>query len=937
MAEASPFPLTLVRSLAGEEELSGSGVSKTGACITARQAFAIPFLNKIRLVTFQGDVLHVLGDSTEDERAVNSIFEESNGYLVRKLDDVVTVDANDNGSLVAVGHRSGAVKTYRLEEHHYKGETDSEEVPSESRSWHFHGGQIRFVRVHKQANLVAVGSVNGRVRIYNPDSTTMTHEFTACGKGDQLASLTFHFTRLLLAVGTLKGQVLVYDLCRNTAIGQSNEGHESAVTDIKFIDAKLDQTEPSVMVISVSRDKWIKVYNLDDSVSDLKSLSSLTSIPLGKEETAEEREMAIQTKNKKSRKVEGGSRGAAVINIITKHLGGEAPALNPRVKMRTNEELEGLEIVLRNQLNKEDPNLKATWYVVTGGVSGMLRLWDLLNSKEVAGVSNSLSSGWRPLCVPIRRVFKTPEQVLAAGADGSIVFWDLDAPGLVPQRTLKGTNNAAAFHSVGSDASSVCIYGSGLSGTLQRITVSAKPNPEVVEIPEAPEECGYRTGKVSADGVLIAVASNENGIKIYATKDARLVATIPISVVGEVTRVAWNNKNKSTARHLAVLSRDMYVRVFRVNEKSKKGPQILSFPDHRAQVSEKLVYCMEVAPNDKALVLGGANKKVSVFSFPSLEPLGTFTGHKSPITAVAFSPIEQVVASASMDMTIKVWSLNSMETLQSLTGLDASLGVLLYHRNGIHLIGAQSDGSLKVWDTKQATLVGSSSRHVGSITDLVWVVPAAVLPPEEMLPYQTSMAAEETALCLVSCSDDGVVCVWRDETANIEKKAQETERERRTEVSNVALLINEGKYCDALRLSLKWRRVDLFESVVQTLKEAANVESSMVLPIPGAKPKVTPASDEEIEGIFEDFKQIDFEIVLMGAVHFSKNYRAAHFAQWLVQMIISQAHRFRDLRGLKGFYEFAKTFESRSQTAINRLEALREKSYLIDIILNNNS
>eukprot|EP01054_Gregarina_sp_Poly1_P003468 Gregarina_sp_Poly_1__3467@NODE_2005_length_2877_cov_29_454804_g1295_i0_p1_GENE_NODE_2005_length_2877_cov_29_454804_g1295_i0NODE_2005_length_2877_cov_29_454804_g1295_i0_p1_ORF_typecomplete_len927_score138_41ANAPC4_WD40/PF12894_7/1_4e02ANAPC4_WD40/PF12894_7/0_0025ANAPC4_WD40/PF12894_7/0_0018ANAPC4_WD40/PF12894_7/1_6e02ANAPC4_WD40/PF12894_7/0_011ANAPC4_WD40/PF12894_7/8_6e08ANAPC4_WD40/PF12894_7/1_6e06ANAPC4_WD40/PF12894_7/3_2e10ANAPC4_WD40/PF12894_7/88WD40/PF00400_32/2e03WD40/PF00400_32/1_2e03WD40/ len=919
----SAFPLSLLKSLEGDP-IDAFGTSKTATCVVRFRTFGVPFLNRIRLVNFSGELIRVLGGNSglvdEGTGGPESFLSESNGYIVRKYDDIVGVDSNENGSVIAAAFRSGAVKIFGLLEAHYTPDADVE--PPTTRSWQFGAGQIRFIAVHDRAPIVAVGSVNSRVRIFNSETGALTHEFVP-PESDQLTALSFHPTRLLLAAGLSKGCIIYYDLCRSCIICITTHGHGSAVTDIKFVDAKLGLPALSILSVSTSRDKFIKVFSLDDCASQICEVSSLTEIPFGNEETAEERDVGEQMSQKKKRR--GVRRGLALQTLINQHFENGLVKIGPKIQLRTNEELESLVVLLKSHLGNE--NRDATWFVATGGTRGRLRLWDLLAGAEIP--IEPLSSGFVPVSVPLRRLFRTPSQLTAFGLDGSVIFWDM-RPRLRLTRSIKGVSRAAAFHALGHTKDSAFVFSSGFSGTLQKIWVTLTASSEITEISEPSEDAGYCCGQVTSTGHLVAVASPANGVKVFHSESGRLVAQIPAAVVGHVTKLLWNFKRGSN-RYLFVLSKDLYIRVFKLSEPSEVK-EVFSTPDHRVKVSEKMVYCFSLSPNDKILVTGGADKKISLWRHPSLEQIGVFANHTSPITAVTFSPIEQVVASAAMDMSVKVWNAKTLETIYSLSGLEASVNVLLFHRDGIHLIGGQSDGTLKFWDTKTAELIGSSLHHSGSVTSCEWV-PRSSLQRQVIRDESLSKAEEAAEFCLITCSDDGAVCIWADETEHIKEKELETERERRNDVNRVSLLVQSGEFCEALKLALKWRRLDLFETVVKALKEASKIQSAMCLPNIQQTQQVE-ISDSEILFLFEQFKEIDLELILMAAIHFGNYYKGSHFAQWLVSLVISQAHRFKDLRNLEGFVEFVKSFTVKSRTSINRVESLKEKSFLIDILLN---
>lgn len=107
------------------------------------------------------------------------------------------------------------------------------------------------------------------------------------------------------------------------------------------------------------------------------------------------------------------------------------------------------------------------------------------------------------------------------------------------------------------------------------------------------------------------------------------------------------------------------------------------------KIHDKDINSLDVAPNDKLLASGSQDRTARLFrivyvpaskSSPAtaaLEPLGTFKGHKRGVWSVKFSPVDQILATASGDRTVKLWSLGDFSCLKvrRLAGCDAVEGV----------------------------------------------------------------------------------------------------------------------------------------------------------------------------------------------------------------------------------------------------------------------
>lgn len=76
---------------------------------------------------------------------------------------------------------------------------------------------------------------------------------------------------------------------------------------------------------------------------------------------------------------------------------------------------------------------------------------------------------------------------------------------------------------------------------------------------------------------------------------------------------------------------------------------------------------------------------MQIWKLPSLVMVLKLSGHKRGVWAAAFSPLEQIVATASGDKTVKLWSIKDGACLRTLQGHNASVLKLQYLANGLQV------------------------------------------------------------------------------------------------------------------------------------------------------------------------------------------------------------------------------------------------------------
>ena len=103
---------------------------------------------------------------------------------------------------------------------------------------------------------------------------------------------------------------------------------------------------------------------------------------------------------------------------------------------------------------------------------------------------------------------------------------------------------------------------------------------------------------------------------------------------------------------------------------------------------------------------------LQTWRLPTLVQHLTFSGHKRGIWSAVFSPVEQIVATASGDKTIKLWSLSTGACLRTLQGHTSSVLKLYYLPSG-----------LQVWQFSSVILLDPAEhnlcRHPMTSTDVL--------------------------------------------------------------------------------------------------------------------------------------------------------------------------------------------------------------------------
>ncbi|KAE8878166.1 Transducin beta-like protein 3 [Phytophthora fragariae] len=329
---------------------------------------------------------------------------------------------------------------------------------------------------------------------------------------------------------------------------------------------------------------------------------------------------------------------------------------------------------------------------------------------------------------------------------------------------------------------------------------------------------------------------------------------------------------------------------------------------------DKDVNALAVSPNDRFIASASQDKLIKVWHSQQggagrlLTLAGVCRGHKRGVWAVEFSPVDQCLASASGDKTVKVWSAKDFSCLKTFEGHTASVLNVQFACAGMQLLSAGADGLVKLWTIKSNECEATLDNH----EDKIW-----------------ALAVSKDSSEMVSGGADSTINLWRDFTDEEERTQQDERGAKLLKEQELFNCLRSNKLLDAIQLAFELNHPNRMLQILRDLLEGPRHKDQPSLP--GGKP-IDPDnfSPEDIFApVVHSLENEQLTTLMDWLRDWNTNARNTSVCQVLVSTILRELPPSR-LKSLDGVSKTVEALIAYSDRHFQRIDRMLQKSYLVD-------
>jgi serine/threonine protein kinase len=126
------------------------------------------------------------------------------------------------------------------------------------------------------------------------------------------------------------------------------------------------------------------------------------------------------------------------------------------------------------------------------------------------------------------------------------------------------------------------------------------------------------------------------------------------------------------------------------------------------------------SPDGRRMASSSYDSTVQLWNASDGSHLFTYKGHRAPVFSVAWSPDGTRIASSSWDMTVQIWDANNGRRLLTYKGHRGGLFSVAWSPDGTRIASSSNDDIVQVWNASDGSELLTYKGHRDSVNAVTW-------------------------------------------------------------------------------------------------------------------------------------------------------------------------------------------------------------------------
>ncbi|XP_045464733.1 transducin beta-like protein 3 [Harmonia axyridis] len=431
------------------------------------------------------------------------------------------------------------------------------------------------------------------------------------------------------------------------------------------------------------------------------------------------------------------------------------------------------------------------YYIASAGEKGVIRIWDVLNVKEIYVQENSLVSPVEGGALAVSNLLfnSNTKTIAVVTVEHNIILHHL--------KSFACTKQFVGFTDEIFDIAFMGQNDSHLAIATNSCDIKLYDNTSM--------NCQLVKGHTDIVLSLSVPKTNPN-LLLSSSKDKTIrlwLYSIGVHCIGVGKRhtatVGSCCFSQTSAKWAVSVSSDFCLKLWDIP--SVVNDKLVSLNCPKTGIAhQNEINCVAIAPNDKIIGTASQDKTAKLWD-ENLNLIGVLRGHRRGVLCLRFAPIDKIVLTSSTDGSIRLWNLETMSCCSHIPVHDSSVFKVDFISNGNQILSCGGDGCIKVVNVKDQEIRLCLAEHNAKI----WAI--AVNKEESMI---------------VTGDADSTLIKWKDMTI---QKRMEKFQEAEMQVAEQQKLDNylqSRKWKKAIKLAIRlnkpFKALQIIKEIVKTDK-----------------------------------------------------------------------------------------------------------------------